>query len=487
MAKIDINALSKDEIKGYECRFAVHVQNPYHDDDDVHFIKEIIHLKDGTTRPNLRMIRNYKRPFWVAKKAHRNYRQFKEWEDIEKLNRFECTQSKLFQSIAKALGKAGFKGSLRSLLSEPYVYGADILSTTLIKQKYLQQFPDLITPYSVACFDTETNMDDERINMATISFGTRVYTAVTKKFLKGYSNVIERLHGKLRQYIGEYIDKRKIEWEVELVDTDVDVIKNCFQRAHEWQPDFLAIWNMNFDVPKMIETLEREGIKPEDVFCDPRVPRQYRYFRYKQGPNQKVTDSGKVMPLKPSDQWHTVYCPATFYFIDPMCTYRKLRIADGEEPSYALDAILDKKLGIRKLKFKEADHVQKGEWHKFMQANYPLEYVIYNVFDCVSMEELDEKTKDLCFSLPLGSGPSDFADFKSQPRRLVDQLHFVCLEQNKVIGSTSDSLADDIDQQTLPITDWIVTLPATLVVQNGLNVIKDNPYHKTNIRVHVGD
>jgi len=148
---------------------------------------------------------------------------------------------------------------------------------------------------------------------------------------------------------------------------------------------------------------------------------------------------------------------------------------------------LQNHLGIRKLNFEMAEGLSGIEWHQFMQTRYPLEYVIYNVFDCISMEELDEKTKDLQMTLPMMSGCSDFENFKSQPRRTADALHYFCLENNRAIGSTSGEMADELDKLTLGLDGWIVTLPAHLVMENGLQIIEEAPELRTNIRGHVGD
>ena len=90
-----------------------------------------------------------------------------------------------------------------------------------------------------------------------------------------------------------------------------------------------------------------------------------------------------------------------------------------------------------------------------MQDRYPLEYIIYNVFDCVSMEILDEVTSDLSIKLPSASDLSDFENFKSQPRRLVDKLHYFYQEHGKVIATTSDAMADELDSLTMSNNDWI--------------------------------
>jgi len=182
-----------------------------------------------------------------------------------------------------------------------------------------------------------------------------------------------------------------------------------------------------------------------------------------------------------------VFCPSSFYFVDAMCAYRQIRTGSAEEPSYSLDAILKKHLGMRKLKIEEGAHLTGIDWHQFMQEKHPLEYIIYNVFDCVSMEMLDEKTKDLRLTMPMMAGCSDFEKFNSQPRRTADALHYFCLQNGKVIGTTSSEMATELDKYTLGLDGWIVTLPAHLVMDNGLQIIEECPTLKTNIRGHVGD
>jgi hypothetical protein len=491
--------LAREDIAGIECRFAVFCRDQFGSDHDLHMVKENIHLKDGTTVPHLRYLRDFERPFWITKPGFRDHKDKKEEEDVSKLLEFKSTQSQLNRNIARALGNPGFRGSYKQLSNSPFLYGADIPSVSVIKRKYQNNFPDLNTQYSVAAFDTEKDMvhGTDEINMATVSYKGRVYTAVQRFFVEGHADVINRLQEKFKYYLGDFtnsngesvdfIKKRGLQWEVEIVDSEVDVIRRCMQKAHEWKPDFMTVWNIDFDMPLMLHALEKKGVDPADIFCDPSVPRNFKFFKYAPGPTQFVSASGKVKPLKNHERWNTVHCPSSFYWIDGMCAYKLIRIADGEEPSYALDAILDKKLGIRKLKFKEADHLHKAEWHMFMQSNYPLEYVIYNVFDCISMEELDETTLDLSLQVPSMAGCADFAKFKSKPTRLVSELHYFLLEKNKVIGTAGDSLKTPLDDLTIANSEWIITLPAHLVADNGLCIIEEDPTLRTNIRIQVAD
>jgi hypothetical protein len=206
-----------------------------------------------------------------------------------------------------------------------------------------------------------------------------------------------------------------------------------------------------------------------------------------EGQSQKVTASGKVTPIPPHARWHTVQTPASFYVIDAMCAYKQVRTGKQEERSYSLEAILNKHLKRGKLKFSAADHLAKAEQHIFLQRHHPVEYIIYNVFDCIGLEMLDEKTKDLSVSVPSGAAMSDYSKFNSQPRRVVDKLHYFVMERGKIIGTTSDEMSLEFDMHTISLRDWIVMLPAHLVADNGLKLILEYPELASNIRIHIGD
>jgi len=472
-----------------ECRFVVHIPPPQQGMPDLHVVKEVQHMSDGSVKTNLAKISNFQRPYWITKKGCRNHEQKKEWELKEKLIEGRCSQTDLVDSVARSLDQMNFRGNLRKLCKSPYVYGSDILATAIIKKTYQDKYPVVPTKYSVAVFDTETDVlhGTGEIIMATITYKSTVFTAVVKSFVEGHADVANRVDRLMDKYLGKYVEKRKLKCELVLCDSPIEAIKACFIKAHQLKPDFLAIWNLSFDIEKVIDACHKSGVDIADIFSDPSIPKEYRYFKYAKGPTQKVTASGQATPIKPAAQWHTVICPSSFYVIDAMCSFKHIRIGQPEKQSYSLDFILNDTLGIRKLNFKEADSYVKLQWHEFMQSRHPLEYIIYNRFDCISIEELDEKTCDLSLTLPLFSGFSDFTNFKSQPRRTVDNLHYFCLTKGQVIGSTGSDTATDMDLETVGNDGWIITLPAHLVADNGLKIIEEYPQISTNIRVHIGD
>lgn len=482
-----------EDIVGFECRFVVHMPALEPGGTDLHYVKEIIHVKqpDGSVKqfPNTRYIKDFIRHFWLTRTGFRDHEDKKEWEEIAKLERFETTQSDLIHKISQTMRVFNHRGQLKRLADSPYLYGADILSTACVKRKYQDKYPDLVTPYSVACFDTESDVvkGHTEIICATLSFRDKAICAIQKSMVEGYADVIPRLQALSKKHLAEDLEKHGTVIEYVLVDTEIDVIRTVFAKAHEWRPDFVSIWNIEHDMNRMMDACTRARVRPADIFCDPKIPKHARFFNYIPGQKQKKTASGKFSPIPPSMQWHHAKFPASFYFIDGMCSFRHLRIGEAEEPSYGLDAILRKHKLDGKLEFTESGNLSGIDLHVFMQTYHPLEYIIYNNKDSIAMENLDATTHDLRLTLPMFSGCSDFEVFRSQPRRRVDDLHFVCLQEGHVIATTSSDMTDDFDDMTLDLEDWIVTLAAHLVADNGLCCIKEIPTLRTNIRVHVGD
>lgn len=498
---INANSIKQEDIVGKECRFVIHIPSKKNRNDDYHYIKEIIHLKDGTKVPNEVLIKDFERPFWITKKKYRNHKQKKECENISKLDRFISTESNLGVSIAKALGKTYSNCSLKRLMSDPYVYGADVMSISLIRERYKRKYPDLNSFYNISYFDVETDIfsNKKEIIIATVITNNEILTCIDKKFLSKmdmeHSYIISLINDKMKYYINEYLEKHNFKWEIQILDTEIDVVRNIFKKLHESKPDILAIWNQDFDINRVIDACGRANIQPKEIFTSPALSKALASFSYIQGKKKKVTASNKVMPISPASQWHQTRCISSFVVVDAMCAYKRLRmLSEPEQPSYALDAILDKELGIRKLKFEEAKGLVNLAWHQFMQTNYKLEYIVYNIFDCISMLELEQKTKDLSAKLPMFAKNTDFHRFNSSSKRATDSLFFWSLKKGNVLAAQGEEIKEPFNEelgyvpQVLSSNDWIVTLPShNSEYLNGLKCLEDAPHVVTNIRVGVSD
>lgn len=480
--------MSDKKIKGYECRFAIHSypkDSSSKETKDVHMVKEVIHYEDGTTKPNIRLVYDFKFPYWVTKKHLRNFKQKKETEDLNNLDVFYTTNQDSIHNIRRSLGLGFSKYLHKTIMSSPYLFGRSVTSTSQLKRKYMDKYPDLVTPYGVAVLDIESDVigKEEKIIIITLAYKNKSVTTVLKSFVEGIEDPILDIKTAENKYIKEYLDKRSIETEIILCDNEVELIKKIFDKAHEWKPDFIAIWEINYDIPKILSTLEKYNVNPEDIFCDPAVPENIRKCSYKEGRYQKQTSIGNTTSMDKVDRWHTLSCNSSFYIIDAACVYRIIRLAKPREPSYSLDNILNKELGLRKLKFKETEMYTGLQLHKIMQTKYKIEYIIYNIFDCLSILELDDKTKDMSNTMPAFSGSTDFWNFNSQPVRITDDLHYFCLSKNKVLSTGSVGFKNDLPEP-LDLKNWILIVPPHLS-SLGIRCIKEDDKARSNIRCFV--
>lgn len=497
-----------------ECRFAIHIPTRRTDIPDYHLIKEVLHFEDGTRKPHVRFEKNYKRPFAVTKEAYRNHEQKKESESLDRLNTYSCTQSDLRFHVARALGKGWSNAQMRELSKSQYLYGTDVSSTVHIKSDYREKWPEAASNYSVAFYDIETDVTTEEQDpvMTTLVYEDLIHTTILSSFFAGYSNVIERIMEMLEKHLAIEVPDRKYRVKIELVDSMKDLIKKPIDTAHEKMPDFIAIWNIDFDLPKILTALERAKVDATDVFCHPKLPSEMRFCKYKKGKTKKVTASGQVKPMNPSEQWHSLLTPAAFYFICAMSSYRFIRQGAPEEPYYDLDSILEKEKIGGKLRLGVADEFQGLEWHYVMQTRFKFEYVIYHIFDCLRMQQLEAKTGDLSQALPVRSGCSDFAKFNSQTKRLSDKYSIYLRSRGHVIGvvepkDKEDDIAEadevlDFDEaeeitngvvdeeevdpyehlnDVLSLKNWIITLPSHQTVL-GLPLIHEYNGIRTQIR-----
>ena len=550
MSVLDYNP---EDVVGREAKNITWVPDQFGKMHDAHFVKEVIHLKDGTTRVALKQWDDFKRPFYITNKGRQNHHEKKDYELLENLTKYTSTQVSLANNIAKILGdySGGPRPQLRKLSRSPYLYGSDVSSACCLKNLYQSKFPGLITRNTVAGGDIETNVYEDhnegQIICMSVTHKEHVYLAYLKHWVSDIADPVGETYREMEALpeLKALMHGRNLKIEVEVVDTPADIVIQCFKRLHQWKPDFFAFWNIEFDMTRILKTLEDYGIDPKDVFSDESVPRNYRHFHFKQDKAQMTTASGVSKSRGPQDQWHWVTAPASFQCIDSMSTYRVTRLAKGKEPSYALNYILGKELSVHekttlkaegdllkfltkckkkldetpgsyphwfvneepvhtldearigdkvalkvdfgKLDFEAVANLNGIEWHKVMQTKHKIKYGLYNIIDSMRLEQLDEKINDLSRSISLFSKSSEYKNFASNPKRLIDDMHFWYLKRGQVIGSSSDQMVHELDQYVVSHRDWIVTLPSYMAGQHGIRCIKDLPDYHTLIFVHVAD
>lgn len=480
------------EIVAKECKFVMHKPARYEPMidkwfDDVHFVKEIIRYSDGSIEPNLLMLHNYERPFWITAEPFRRYKDKKESESEDRLRKFFSTESFLWGNIGKRL-KAGTR-ERRVLSQSPYVYGADVSADVFIKNDYITQWPGEFNPSRVATLDIENDVDTDQLYMISVAREGEVYTVILKDYIKREADAINRLHKLFKENIPL---EEEVKVEYKILDTEIELFVSVMNKVHEWKPDFLAIWNMDYEVSYFIELCKRYEVKIEDIISDPSVPKEYRFFKYKRSPDSKVSASGVRKATDPQDKWNVVYSPSYFYWVDAMSAYNYVRVNTKKVPTgYSLDSILNHELGskFKKLKFPHLAETDLlgADYHRWMVNNHRLEYIIYNQWDVLSMIVLEKKTKDLTVSMPTLCDISSYTVFDSGPKKIIDGLLFEYLKEGRVLG-VKDISNHGEDLEHLGLKDWIITLPnRRLAEQYGSKISLQYPDLPTNVREHVYD
>jgi len=484
-----------DKVVSRECRFVVHVPARYGVNEDTHVVKELLHYADGRTEKNLRIIENFKRPFWVTQDHARNHKQKKEYETLDKLVEGKATQSDLAREAACRLGSrfAGVR-DLRTIKRSPYIYGIDVNSRTYINHLYKQKFKNVATPYEVCILDIEADTLKETITIISIAMPDKILTVFTDDYI-GHMSTKDTIEGKSLEIASKlnYLFEKhapktdlseRCKREYMLVENELEAILVVMKRLHEWSPDIVGVWNIDYDLPKMLDVLTANNISPEEVMCDPSIKGPLKTFKYKQGRDKTAKGSA----INVEQRWHVVTATSSFWWIDAMCAYYYIRVGGKAIPGgYSLDNVLSKELGkkLGKLKFEgDVDSKYKGiEWHQYMTANKPLEYIIYNQWDVMSVLELDNLTKDLSVVMPMLAGDSGFDVFNSGPKRIIDAMHFFYLDNGRVM-STMDPNGDDKD--LLGMGKWIVLLPSYRIRNAGMDALVEGG-SENNVRSFVYD
>lgn len=469
------------KVIGRGMQHGTYVRHPDRRNDAV-FVKEYVHLENGEVRPNLRMIENPKRPFWITKPGFRNHKEKKEWEKLSKLQRYTSTEANMIESIKNALNMPYFQGSRRMLFRNPYIYGLEVPMSGLIKANYAKQWPDYVVKRArVAALDIETDVlkDPDAYNpiMTSVSHGREIFISVYAGFLSRFKNAEELIRKRAVELLPkEFGDEGEWTLIFKMADSYAETCVDAIEWLHSVKPDWVSIWNLDFDLNRMTAAMERENINVAAVMSDPSVPLQYQYYKFNEGSRTKRMESGKEMSRAGYEQWHTATAPATFQWIDAMATYHDLRKAGGKQPSYALDAVLDKHLKRGKLKY-DGCSAPEGTitWHQDMQSDHEIEYVVYNLFDTIGLQLLDEEINDISLNVGVQLRFSEYHDLNSNPTRLQNDAFFFCLKEKQMVtGTVSDQMETELDKFVVDRKNWVATLDAFMMAEPGFKTFTEN-------------
>lgn len=428
---------------------------------------EVLSVKD-----NLRYIHNPKRTVYITKPEYRTHEFKRDVESLKHLDKYVIEDQYLIDELKKILNLPKYsRMSLKEICNSPYIYHADISMEALIRAKYQAKQTHSIIPIRIGSLDIETNVDGSNvINCITFIAEKNVYTAalegsmikedpITGKVTKISKSDIEKLiHEKIQTYIDTYGFNIKLV----VAKNELQLLKWITDRIHEEKVDFITIWNIGFDIPKIIDRIKHYGYTPESFLCHPDVPKDLQYCNFHEDRQQRAHITEK---------WHWFYNTHYSQFIDAMLLYARVRKTASKEPSYTLDAISTKVLGVGKLKFSEGSHFEMQK-HRFD------EYVVYNMVDAMLLMMMEWKNHDVMQLIQL-TGSSPYPDFAKQTVMLKNIYYKFCLERGKAFASVGKDMVGPYDNRFIKRGGAV--LKACLVEDIGLKAIIERPEFESNI------
>lgn len=428
---------------------------------------EVLKVED-----KFKYIDNPKRTIYVTKPQYRTHKYKRDVEDLNKLDKIVVEDQYLLMELKKLFNIPKYPmSSIREICNSPYIYHADISMQALIRARYQTTQKHSIIPLRIGSLDIETNVDgSDVINCITFIAEKNVYTAAlegnmvkedptTGKQKKITKNDILKL---IPEKIQTYIDQYGFNINFVVAKNELQLLKWIFEQIHREKVDFITIWNIAFDIPKIIDRIKHYSFAPEAFFCHPDIKKDLWYCHFSEDKQKKAHIS---------EYWHWFHCTHYSQFIDAMLLYARVRKTESKEPSYTLDAISTKVLGVGKLKFSEGSHFE-------MQKYRFDEYVVYNMVDAMLLMMMEWKNHDIMQMIQL-TGSSPYPDFSKQTVMLKNIYYKFCLERGKAFASVGKDIVGPYDNRF--IKKGGAVLKASLVEDIGLNNLIERPDYESMI------
>ncbi len=389
-------------------------------------VRERVKYDNGNIQPNTKMFIDPKRSFYITKKKYQTYKFKPEYEYLNRLDRYIVPDVDLHRKLAELQNIRGYARN-DQLFKSPYIFGADINIEALVKMKYLDDFPNSTIKPVYGFLDIETSVDTDEIMLISYICGNQVFTAVLEHFsYKDENNYrvkvdAEELLAHCNNELNEYVEKYQLKFDIHILPDEISMMKWIFGKIDEIKADFIGIWNINYDIPKIVERIYHHKYNPSPIFSSSDIPSEYQYFNYYE--DKRPVDHFSL-------KWHWLYSTCHSQFIDSLGLYSHCRRTAGYRSSYKLDNVLQDELKLSKLPL-------DGKSHVIAQRHHFKDYVAYNIFDVVGLNILEAKNMDI-LSLATLSGPSPVAKFATQTVRVTNDMYWDLIKKGMILSSVSN-------------------------------------------------
>ena len=432
--------------------------------------------EDGTRSNSFVALENYKQSIWIVKEDKRKFKQHKDYIEESMCKEYRAPRCQLGYTVSKYLyGNPDRSYQIRQATDNCFVFGLDQTPPVHFKRKFFERYEEHqnTEAYTMAAYDVETDMfkRDNPVMMASVTLKGKAFFAGVRGWYKDKHKdtkreltdemIFKNLKEAEDKHLKGHLERRNCVVEYALFDTPGQVVNACIQKMHEWEPDWVTAWNAIYDMTKNEEALVNEGYDLAHVYSDPRVPREYKYYKLHPGRTHKVKEDGTKSPLEWQEKFPTIRTMATWQFADAGSFYAiKRQPVVGKLESNALQAVATLEGVPGKLYTEEGKEHDQGspQWHRHMQSEWPYIYSMYNICDNFVIEEINEKTSDFSLSLPMLLKYSEYFNYVSQPKMISDTLSFFARERGFVWGSTPVNRDKHFTEKLPTLGDWIALL-----------------------------
>lgn len=253
-----------------------------------------------------------------------------------------------------------------------------------------------------------------------------------------------------QEFIKEYLDPKMLErgftYRFKMYESELDMIKDYFHDVHEYKPDFIGWWNMNFDIQTILNRLKNafhlSKAEIANIICHPDVPEPFRYFEYaldplrlafesddaedEAGGDEKKKSKARPHPSRYVD-WFTV--PGYTQWYCQMALFSNMR-KRYQLPSYRLDDIGKDYGGMGKYDL-HANGLTHQNWFQYFKI-----YLAYNIRDVHVQYEIEEKQHDLpTFIIFAGNTRLSMALHESINIKNTIMLYLLTRERPEITGN----------------------------------------------------
>lgn len=391
----------------------------------------LIYRDMDTDEKQLKIIPEPKMDIYFTKPEFRNHTYNKNYELKSKLDKKVVRARDIIYEIANDQGEIGrqrlndcfntrnYKG-LQEFYMYPYVYGADYDVRVWYRNQWLNKFDnnrpkilkkgfldievdtmeatgmpnplkhpiDLVTFIDASAKESYTfclvGVDCQEKDIEYMTEKERIKEFARREYyanrLKLQKDVIDDIPG-LKERVHEEFDEKYpgLDYHFYFYKDERKMLIHLFQLINKLKLDFVGVWNIEFDMPYIIERCKALGLDPAEVICHPDFPVKECWFK---------KDTHNFAVKNKSSFFH---CSSYTIYYDQMVVYAAIRKGQKELRSNRLTYI-----GKIELEDEKLDYSDKGSGNlKTLSYVDYLTYILYNIKDVLLQYGIENKTTDV--------------------------------------------------------------------------------------------